>query len=70
MKLSYTLPGCYSTDTAKRIKEKLEGKTFFNFQVEFGGIAHNNQIIIMSDAEGYADQDLAEMAIFYAFNEI
>jgi len=67
MRLRYILPGYYSTNTAKRIKEKLEGKTFFNFRVEFGGIAHNNQIIIMSDYEGYTDQEFSDMVIGFAF---
>jgi len=72
--LKYTLPGLYSDTKAAKIKEVLEGKTYYRFMVEYGGIAGNNEISVMSTymAEKPVSADdtkeFTEMVIYYAFN--
>jgi len=68
--LKYEVEGYFSTEQCKKIKEKLEGKTFFNFIVQYGSIAGNNSLIIMSDIKNYTDEELKNMVIYYVFNSL
>lgn len=67
---SYTLPGYYSTKDAQRIKDRMNGKTYMNFKVEFGGVAGNNEIIVMTDREDTTETELQEMFVSYALTNI
>ena len=60
----YEIEGYFSNNQVERIKQKLQGKTYMNFNVEYGGIADNNTIIVTSD-EAESDEDLKEFVIFY-----
>ena len=42
----YEIEGYLNTEQCKRIKEKVQGKTYLKFNVEYGGIAGNNTMII------------------------
>jgi len=68
--LAYTLPGYYSNRDAEKLKEKLTGKTFYNFMVEYGGVAGNNEIVIMSATPEYTQEEFTEFVIAYAFSEL
>lgn len=64
-----TLDGYYSTKQAQRIKEALHGESYMNFNIEYGGIAGNNTIII-STSEDHTEAELREMFIYCALNRI
>ena len=68
--ISYTLPGYYTDKEAQNIKTKLQGKTYLNFMVEYGGIAGNNEVIIMSNNTRHSNADLRDMAIAYVFSSL
>lgn len=57
---SYTLPGYYSNSEAQRIKEVLDGKTYYDFEVQYGGVAGNNTVTIITFYEQTADENLEE----------
>lgn len=54
---SYTLPGLYSNNEAQRIKEVLDGKTFYEFEVQYGGTAENNQVTIITFYEPFSEEE-------------
>ena len=60
----YELPGVYMNDDVEKIKDKLEGKTYMNFRVEFGGVAGNNTVIISTEQEDTNEKELAGMVIY------
>ena len=66
----YEIDGYFNNKQCERIKEKVQGKTYLNFNVEYGGIAGNNTMIITSNIEGCSDKELETMFIFYALNQI
>ena len=63
---SYVLPGYYSNTDAQKIKDRFSGKTYMDFKVEFGGVAGNNEIIIMSDRPKTSKAELQGLFINYA----
>lgn len=65
----YEIDGYFNTEQCKVIKEKTQGKTYLNFNVEYGGMAGNNTIIV-SSKNGQDDEELKEMFIYYALNQI
>jgi len=66
----YQIAGYFSKNQCENIKSKLEGKTFMNFHIEFGGIANNNSMIVTSNAENYTDDELKEMFIYYTLTSL
>jgi len=69
--VSITLPGYYETKTCETIKEKLQGLTYHNFDVQYGGTAGNNQIIVVGEVdESESEKDLESMFIFVALTEL
>lgn len=68
--LKYTIEGYFFPEQAKKIKETLQGKTYFDFQVSHGGVAGNHTITVISHTEGYTNEDLKNMVIHYIMNSI
>jgi hypothetical protein len=66
----YQIQGYFSTKDCQRIKEKLQGKTYMNFNIQYGGIAGNNEIIVTSNNENYNDSELKEMFIHCALTSL
>ena len=64
---TYIVDGYFSKKQCERIKEQMQGKTYMNFNIEYGGMAGNNQIIITSN-EDISDKELKKMFIHYALN--
>jgi hypothetical protein len=65
---SYQIEGYFSTKQCEKIKERLEGKTFMKFHIEYGGVAGNNAIIVTGNAE--SDDELREMFIHCALTSL
>jgi len=68
----YTLPGIYSNKAANNIKEKLTGKTYFDFEVQAGGCAGNNQVTIISKYHNGEDiqSEFESMIIYFLANSV
>ena len=68
--IRYTIEGYFDKNQAEKIKQKAQGKTYFNFNVEYGGMADNNTVIVTSNTKGYTDEELKNMFIWYMFSQI
>lgn len=65
--LVYNVPGVFSSDVCERLKKKLQGKTFFNFDIQHGGVAGNHSVAVVSNLDDgcHAKNDLADLLIHY-----
>ena len=69
--ISCTIDGYFSVNQCERIKEIMQGKTFFKFNIEFGGCGTQNQtIIVSSQNENYTAEELKEMFIYACLKEL
>jgi len=62
--IGFTLPGYYTEDQVKKMKEKLTGKTFMNFIIDSTNMAGNHIVTVMSVDEQDVEQ-LKDMFMFY-----
>lgn len=58
------LPGFFSESNCKKIKEKMDGKTFMNFEVFFSNCCGNYKLIVRGNADD--EQELHDMFFAYA----
>lgn len=65
----YQLGGYYSKEQCERIKEKFTGKTFLDFQFQYGGVADNNTLTVFTDVET-TEEDLKDMFIYSVLSSI
>ena len=63
--ITYTLPGYFCEKDAMNIKKVLQGKTYFKFQIEYGGIAHNYKILVSTEESSVTVTELSDMVIYY-----
>lgn len=68
--ISYTIPGYFSTTAAEKIKQTLQGKTYMDFIVEYGGIGTQNQVITIATTGNFGQIELAEMMIHVSLSEL
>ena len=70
MKTYYTLNGYFSKNQANRIKEKFQGKTYYNFNVEVANLQTNYEVTISTDYkidDEEQEQEFKNMVNHYAF---
>lgn len=60
----------YTEKQCKKVKEKLQGKSFFNFDISYSNNASNCNLIVKSDITGYTPEELKEMFIFCCICEL
>ena len=65
----YELPGVYSVDTAKRIARQMNGQTYMDFMVQYGGFGNMNQKISVCTTYETTEKELSEMFIYVMCNE-
>ena len=53
-----------SKEQAEKIANKLNGKTYYNFQVEYGICAGNYPVSVSTDYEGAEENEEIEMLMF------
>ena len=53
-----------SKEQAEKIANKLNGKTYYNFQVEYGICAGNYPVSVSTDYEGAEENEVIEMLMF------
>lgn len=62
--MSVSIPGYYTANVAKKLKERLEGQTYMNLHVDFNENANPNCSIVVSTIEDISEDDLRDMVIF------
>lgn len=60
------IPGYFSATVCEKIKAKMDGKTFMNFEVSFSNCCGNCSLIVRGEAD--TEQELQEMFIHCALN--
>lgn len=67
-KTQFIVDGYFSENQAKKIKEKLQGKTYFNFNIGLSNCAGNYKLTVTAEN---ADLEEAKMMFYYvALNEL
>lgn len=62
---------CYFTENqCKRLKEKLQGKTFFNFDIAYSNECGNCTLIVRSNIKNYSISEMKEFFIHYCISEL
>ena len=65
------IDGYFDERQCKAIKAKMQGKTFFNFDISYSNQAGNCTLIVRSDnTNGHTPQDLKEMFIYARMCEV
>lgn len=62
--------GYYTERQCEKIKEKMQGKTFFNFDITYSNNSGNCSLIVKSDIIGYTSEELKEMFVFCCISEL
>lgn len=63
--------GYFSVKQCEKIKEKLQGKTFLNFDIQYGGYGEQNQIIsVGSEIDDCSPEELKNLFIHYCLAEL
>ena len=68
--LIYEIPGLHSSQTAKNIKEKLDGKTYMDFEVQFGGYGAMNQTVSIVTNYETTQKEFEDFVLYVAFSEL
>ena len=69
--LQCIIDGYFTEKECKAIKEKMQGKTYFNFDISYSNFAGNCKLIVESDTpHDYTPQDLKEMFIYACIGEL
>ena len=69
--LEVVLDGLFTERQAKSIKEKLSGKTYFNFEIEYSNYAGNYSIIVRSNnTSGHTQEELLGMFYYCCLCEL
>ena len=68
--ISCQIEGFFSKSQCERIKEIMQGKTFYNFNIQYGGCCGNNTLLVSSEIEGHTAEELKEMFIYSCLTEL
>ena len=73
--LQTIIDGYFTESECKAIKAKMQGKTFFNFDISYSNQAGNCELIVSSDIANYDDdeytaKDLHDMFIYACIGEL
>lgn len=65
------IDGYFTQKECEAIKKKMQGQTFFNFDIEYSNQAGNCTLIVKSDnTNDYTPQELKEMFIYACISEL
>ena len=64
------IDGYFTKTQCERIKAKMQGKTFFNFDISYSNVSGNCKLIIRSKNENYTAEELKEMFIYCCIAEL
>ena len=65
------IDGYFTEKECQAIKAKMQGKTFFNFEISYSNLGGNCNLIVSSNNEnGYTRHELKEMFIYACMAEL
>ena len=64
------IDGHFTKNQAEKIKAKLQGKTYFNFDIEIGNQAGNCTLVVKSNNTEYTPDELKAMFYFCCLGEL
>ncbi len=62
--------GYFTEDQCKRLKEKLQGKTFLHFDIAYSNECGNCTLIVRTNNTNYSLAEMKEMFISYCISEL
>jgi hypothetical protein len=69
--ITCTIDGYFSERQCENIKYLMQGKTFFNFNIESGGCGCQNQtLVVSSNIENYTPEELKQMFLYSCLVEL
>ncbi len=64
------IDGYFTRNQAEKIKAKMQGKTYFNFDIEIGNCAGNCTLVVKSKNTDYTPDELKSMFYFCCLGEL
>ena len=64
------IDGYFSKEQCEAIKAKMQGKTFFNFDISYSNEAGNCTLIVRSNNTNYTPEELKDMFIYACISEL
>ena len=64
------MPGYYTESQCKAIEEKMNGQTFYNFQLAHSNCAGNCSLIVRSDYPELTPEELKENFVYAALGTL
>lgn len=68
--MQITINGYFTEGQCEKIKRKLQGKTFFNFDIAWSNQAGNCTLTVKSNNTNYTPAELKEMFYFCCLGEL
>ena len=62
--ITIELGNFYSEEQAERIRHKLNGKSFYNFQVDYGIYINNYPVSVSTDYEGAEENEVIHRLLY------
>lgn len=62
--------GYFTQDQCEQIIKKMQGKSFFGFEVSYSNNASNCTLIVRSNTPGYTSQELKDMFVYCCISEL
>ena len=70
MKTQVMIDGYFSMQDCEKLKEKLSGKTYMQFEISYSNYAGNCNLIVSTSREDTDKKELLEMFVWYALSEL
>lgn len=64
------IDGFFNKNECENIKKKMEGRTYFNFEISYSNCAGNCSLILSSKNDNYTPEELKEMFMFACLSEL
>lgn len=62
--------GYFTQDQCEQIIKKMQGKSFFGFEISYSNNASNCTLIVRSNTPGYTSQELKDMFVYCCISEL
>lgn len=64
------IDGYFTKDQCEQIIKKMQGKSFFGFEISYSNNASNCTLIVRSNTPGYTSQELKDMFVYCCISEL
>ena len=62
--------GYFTQNQCEQIIKKMQGKSFFGFEISYSNNASNCTLIVRSNTPGYTSQELKDMFVYCCISEL